>query len=315
MVYTMQPPDELLADTYLPAMRHLVALNLRSRGYSQSAISSILGVTQASVSLYLSSDPARSYRALSRFSVSQERADRDSAFLTDAAQKGAADGVRALHGIWTGLLGSGAVCPAHREKYGALSDCDFCIGEYGRRRGEVSEAIAEVAEAVRLIERSHEFAAVVPEVSVNIACAAGDAKTPAEVVAIPGRIVRVKDRARALLPPEAGASVHMSKILILARKRNGAFRAVINLRYDSRMAQVMRVAGLKILTIGKHSGLGPEDSTAEALQRVLDGERGPFDSVVDLGGSGIEPNVYIFARGAMEAARLAIRLARSYSST
>jgi len=311
----MQPPDELLADTYLPAMRHLVALNLRARGCSQNAISSFLGVTQASVSIYLSSDPAKSYRALSRFSVSHERADRDSAFLTDAVQKGAADGVRALNGIWTGLLGSGAVCAAHREKYGALSDCEFCIGEYGQRRGDVSEAIAEVAEAVRLIERSREFAAVVPEVSVNIACAAGDARTPADVVAIPGRIVRIRDRARALLPPEAGASVHMSKILILARKRNGALRAVVNLRYDSRMAKVMKGAELKILTIGKHSGLGPEDSTAEALQRALDVERGPFDSVVDLGGSGIEPNVYVFARSAMEAARLAIRLARSYSST
>jgi len=271
-------------------------------------------VTQASVSLYLSSDPGRSYRQLSRFSVSRDQAGRDSAYLADALLRGPVDGVKALNGIWTGLLGAGSVCPAHREMYPNLADCVFCIEEYGHRKGEVTDAIAEVAEAVRLLEASRDFVAVMPEVSVNIACAPGGASTPREVVAIPGRIVRVRDHAKALLPPEPGASAHMSRMLLLARRRMPGLRACINLRYDQVMAGVLSRYGMRILTLARHASEGAEDPTAEALERRLKSSPTPFDALVDEGGSGIEPNLYLFGKGAGEVARLALRLARSYSA-
>jgi XRE family transcriptional regulator, thiamine biosynthesis regulator len=310
----MQPPDELMTGTFLPAMRHLVAIQLRSRGLSQNKISSLIGVTQASVSLYLSSDPGKSYGPLSRFSISKGQADRDSAFLADALQKGPVEGLKALSGIWTGLLGAGAVCPAHREMYPTLADCEFCIEEYGSRGGEVSDAITEVAEAVRLLEQSPDFVAVMPEVSVNIACAAGDATTPGDVIAIPGRIVRVRNHAKAMLPPEPGSSAHMSRMLLLARGKRHELRACINLRYDRVMAAVLSRSNLRTLKIGRHAGEGAADPTAEALERRLKSSAAPFDAIVDEGGSGIEPNVYLFGKGASEVVRMAIRVARAYSA-
>ncbi len=310
----MQPPDELMTGTFLPAMRHLVAVRLRTRGLSQTKISSLLGVTQASVSLYLASDLDRSYGTLARFSVSRVQAESDSEALANALQKSPVDGIVTLNRIWTGMLGSGAACPAHREIYPSLSECDFCVKEYGSRRGRISETVSEVSAAVRLLEASPDFVAVMPEVSVNLACVAGDATSPSEVVAIPGRVVKVKERAKAMLPPEAGASAHMSRMLLLARTKMPEHRACINIRYDRKLGTLLSEAGLHVLTIRRHSSRGVKDATVDALERRLTSQPSPFDAVVEEGGSGIEPNVYLFAKGAREVARIAVRIARAYSA-
>lgn len=310
----MQPPDELMAEVYLPSMRHLVAADLRSRGLSQVRIASMLGVTQASVSLYLSSDPEKPYAQLSRLSISRSQAKRDAALLADEAGRGPVNGVRTLNRLWTGLLGSGAACAAHREMSPLLADCDFCIREYGGKQGALADAVSEVAEAAKLLEGSSEFIKVMPEVSVNIACAVPGATTPGEVVAIPGRIVKVKDRARAMLPPEAGASAHMSRVLLLAMSRRPGLRACINLRYDHKIGAILRKRGIKAVAIGDYVVAG-EDSTAEALGRKLETTSQRFDAVIDEGAAGIEPNLYLFAKGAREAAELALRLARDYSAS
>ena len=310
----MNPPDEMMTQAFLPAMRQLVAARLRSQGLSQSKISGLLGTTQASVSLYLSSNPVKAYSALSRFAMSREDADARAALLADSVKAGSAEGVGALHSIWVGILGSGSACGYHRDLYPSLADCDVCVKEFGGRGGARTELISGVSEAVRMIEGSPEFVNVMPEVSVNIAFAAANASSPADVVAIPGRIVRVKDRAKAMLPPEAGVSAHMSKVLLMVKERRKGLRACMNLRYDRRMAEVMRKRHLRTITIGEYSRHGAEDATAEALRRRLASSSEPFDAVIDAGASGIEPNVYVFARGAHEVAELALDLARAYSA-
>jgi predicted fused transcriptional regulator/phosphomethylpyrimidine kinase len=151
-------------------------------------------------------------------------------------------------------------------------------------------------------------------VSVNIACAAGNAATPAEIIAVPGRIVRVRDRAKAMLPPEAGASMHMSRVLLLVRRVRPEIRACINLRYDKRMESVLKALGLRPLTISSQAHRDGADPTAEALDRALRQPRTPFDVIVDLGASGVEPNVYLLSKGAREASVLALEIARRYSA-
>lgn len=310
----MQPPDELMTSVFLPSMRQLVAAKLRSRGLSQNKISALLGTTQASVSMYLSTDASRAYDSLAILNVPKAEAERYATQLSKAVAEGPLEGVRALTAIWTGMLGSGSVCDAHRALHPSLAGCDACIVEYGRRNGEKEAAVSEVAEAVKMLEGSSHFVAVMPEVSVNIACAAGDASTPADVVAIPGRVVRVRGRAKAMLPPEAGASVHMARVLLLARTRLPELRACINLRFDMKMAGVMGRAGLRALTITGTPRPGLDDPTVGALEDKLRSTRGRFDAVIETGGGGIEPNVYLFAKGAREVADLAIRLARRYSA-
>ncbi len=309
----MHPPDEMMTQSFLPAIRQLVAIRLRSQGLSQSRISGLLGTTQASVSLYLSADPERAYSVLERFALSKQEADDKAGLLADAAMRGAVDGTAALSAVWASLLGNGLACSFHRELYPSLSGCDVCIKQFGQR-GSRSAIVAEVAEAVRMLEGSPDFVSVMPEVSVNIACALEDAVSPSDVVAIPGRIVRVRGRAKAMLPPEPGASAHMSRVLLLAKSRRKELRACVNVRYDRRMAEAMKKVRLRSVSMGEHSRRAGEDPTAEALERRLASTNDPFDAIVDKGGSGIEPNVYLFAKGAKEAAGLALKLARAYSA-
>jgi predicted fused transcriptional regulator/phosphomethylpyrimidine kinase/predicted transcriptional regulator len=310
----VQPPDELMVQGFLPAMRQLVARQLGEQGFSQNKISVMLGITQASVSLYASSDIDRSYSALAQFGVTREESDRYASLLSEDVKASAIDGVATLSSIWTRLLGKGAVCPAHRSQYPSLADCDVCIKVYGERKSVSSDAISEVADAVRSLESSPTFANVMPEVSVNIACVAGSAESPADVVAVPGRIVKVRGRARAMLPPESGASRHLSNVLLIVKKSRPDIRACMNIRYDKKVGQILKRLRLRTIEIRDYALSGKEDPTADALRLRLGSHSGAFDAIVDGGGNGIEPNTYLFAKGARDVAALALNISRLYSA-
>ncbi len=303
-----------MVGTFLPAIRQLVALNLRTKGHSQSSISRLLGVTQASVSLYLSADPLRAYSSLGSLSLGREDADRYVSLLAEDSMRSPVDAVQTLGKVWTALLGKGLACGAHRRKYPSLADCDYCVVEFGDKSPGRSEAISEVAEAVRRLESSGSFVSVMPEVSVNLACLAGESESADDIVAIPGRIVKVKNVARSMRGPEFGASRHMASILLLVRRRKPEARACINLRYDRKMAGVLKRLHLGVLEIGGHSRSDSRDPTAAALRRALADMRGKFDVVVDPGSKGVEPNVYLFAKGAQEVVDGALKISEIYSA-
>ncbi len=310
----MQPPDELMAQVYLPAMRQLVARKLRSEGLSQSRISSLLGVTQASISMYLSARSEHAYSGLATLSVERDEADRNATLLAEDLKRSPVYGVETLGSLWRGMLGRGMVCEAHRRLYPSLSQCDVCIKEYGGRGGEGSGAITQVSEAVKLLESSRAFVSAMPEVSVNIAFAPPDSRSPEDVVAVPGRIVKVKGRAKATLPPEFGASRHIARILLLAIARQPEKRAALNLRYDVKMQRVLKRLGLRALRLDEYQQTGADDPTAAALAERLRSGSPVFDTVVDPGGKGLEPSLYLFGRSAAEVAGLALSIARLYSA-
>jgi XRE family transcriptional regulator, thiamine biosynthesis regulator len=303
-----------MVQEFLPALRLLVANELRSQGFSQNRISAMLGITQASVSNYVSSNPSRAYSTLAALGVPREEADTYSALLADDVKRSGVDAVSTLTTVWTGLLGSGAVCARHREQYPFLAECDVCMKQYGKRKPGRSATIAEVADAVKGLEASETFAAMMPEVSVNIACVPADASSVAEAVAIPGRIVKVRGRARALLPPEQGASRHLSRVLLLIRRGSPQVRACINLRYDLKVGRILKKLRLRTIQIGGYPVSATGDPTVDALIRKLSGADQPVDGVIDTGGNGIEPNLYLFASGAKEASSLALRISDSYSA-
>jgi predicted fused transcriptional regulator/phosphomethylpyrimidine kinase len=176
------------------------------------------------------------------------------------------------------------------------------------------EAISRVEEAVRSLEASKGFASIMPEVSVNLAFAPTDSKSPDDVVAIPGRIVRIRDRAVSLTRPEFGASGHLAKLLLLVRMHRPEFRACINLRYDRRMAVALRKLKLKTISVGGYGAPHSPDPTLDSLGAKLKENESRFDAVVDTGGKGIEPNVYIFAEDPAGAVRSALRLSKVYSA-
>jgi predicted fused transcriptional regulator/phosphomethylpyrimidine kinase/predicted transcriptional regulator len=302
----------MMVEKFLPAMRVLVARRLRSEGFSQSRIAGFLGITQASVSLYLAQDQTNHAQSLADLGISREDADRYSSLLSEDLKKNPLYAVSTLYSIWSDLLGRGELCSSHRGEYPFLAQCEMCMRTFGRNQNQDSEAVAIVTRAVEMIEASGIFVHIMPEVSVNVAYAHGEASTVGDVVAVPGRIVRVHDRARSLMRPELGASTHLAKILLEARTRMKEYRAAMNLRYDEKMERVLKRLRLRQLVIGRKYSKAV-DPVVEALTQQMRESSASFDVIVDSGGSGIEPSLYIFSSDPVEVAALALKMARLYS--
>jgi predicted fused transcriptional regulator/phosphomethylpyrimidine kinase/predicted transcriptional regulator len=293
-------------------MREKVALKLRAQGLSQGRIASMMGITQASVSLYLRPD-GRSKKLLGRLGVSEEDAELYAALLAEDLKKNPVYAVNTLYSIWSDILGRGAMCGAHRSLYPSLAQCDMCMKTFGTdQRSREGDAVEGVASAVRMIEASSTFVRVMPEVSVNIAYAAEGAASVQDVVAVPGRIVKVRGMPRSFMRPEHGASTHVASILLAVMSHDPSVRAAMNLRYDQRMGRVLRSLGLRPLSLEESTGNRTDPEMLEALRAKLVTAANPTDALIDLGGPGIEPGLYLFAGDAPEVAQLGLRVARAY---
>jgi len=307
----------MMVNSFLPSMRALVARRLKEDGLSQGKIASLLGLTQASVSSYLSTAPAKQTVALSSLGVTEEEAETYAALLAEDLKNNPTYAVATLYSIWSRLIGGGDACSLHRSEHPFLATCEVCMKVFGPQRGHAEGAVEHVESALRSIEGSSLFVRVMPEVSVNMAYSPEGAKSVEDVVAIPGRIVRVRGQARSFMRPEYGASTHLAAILLEVERRRPAFRAAINLRYDERMSRVLAKLRVKQVTIGHEYPAGSRDKVLDALRARLSAPGGAaeFEALVDMGGEGVEPSLYLFAEDAVKVVRRSLDIARAYTSS
>ncbi|MGA2665990.1 MAG: thiamine-phosphate synthase family protein, partial [Nitrososphaerales archaeon] len=283
----MHPPSEMMVDSFLPAMRELVARRLAEEGLSQGKIAGLMGVTQASVSLYLRSG-GRSAELLRGLGVSEEDGRLYASLLAEDLKKDPVYAVNTLHSLWSDLLGRGSMCGPHRSLYPQLAQCDVCVKAFGGRESRSGDAIEHVAEAVRMLEGSSEFVGIMPEVSVNIAFAPERAASVQDVVAVPGRIVKVRGRARSFMRPEYGASTHVAKVLLAAISHDPTKRSSMNVRYDGRMDRALRRVKMRPLLLDE-AGVRTDSEMMGSLVRALRRSEAPVDAVIDPGAPGLEP--------------------------
>jgi XRE family transcriptional regulator, thiamine biosynthesis regulator len=306
-----------MVDSFLPSMRALVARKLKKDGLSQGKIASLLGLTQASVSSYLSTSAAKQSAALSSLGVTAEEGETYAALLAEDLRNNPTYAVATLYSIWNRLLGRGDACRLHRSDYPFLATCDLCMKVFGPERGRAEGSVEHLEGALRSVEGSSLFVLVMPEVSVNVAYAPVGAKSVEDVVAIPGRIVRVRGQARSFMRPEYGASTHLAAILLEVERRRADLRAAMNLRYDDRMARALGRLRVKSLTMGRTYPVGAPDKVLGALRARLAAPGGAeaFETVVDLGGEGVEPSLYLFAGDAVRVVRRALEIAKAYAAS
>ena len=301
-------------EIFLPSMRALVARRLSEEGDSQGKISRLLGITQASVSNYLSGDLHEVYSKLSSVGIAPEEGERYGSLLAEDVKKNPVYAVSTLYSIWSNLLGKGILCGFHREGYPFLAECDVCIRTFGASRSLPLGARDQVSRAVELLESSRSFVLIMPEVSVNIAYAEGEASSPEEVIAIPGRIVRVGSYARSLSQAEYGASSHLARVLIQVRARRKEVHAVMNLRFDRRMEAVIKRLGLRILRTGGEYPRDADDPIVEGMKGIMATAK-EYDAIVDSGGLGVEPSLYLLGGDPVKLAELAIKVSRGYAAS
>ena len=122
-----------------------------------------------------------------------------------------------------------------------------------------------------------------PQVRVNIAMATSDAVDKSGIAAFPGRLTPVDGRARPLSSPKFGASSHLSTLLLNIREFNPDASVIINLRWDSVVSDLLKRMNVRPLLLQR-----------EGEKLLINKEVIKTEALVDEGGHGFEPSLYIF---------------------
>jgi predicted fused transcriptional regulator/phosphomethylpyrimidine kinase/predicted transcriptional regulator len=306
----MFPPCEIMVRDFLPAIRGLVALELRKSGLSQSRIATLLGITQAAVSLYLSKDPDYYKKKLQSIGIPLDEADKLVKLVSNDMLESVGKANETFCAFWKGMLSRGLLCDYHKSLYPSLGECDVCLKASEHPSVEHMEILRDMEHALSMLEESSYFVKLIPEVAVNIAMSLKDAKSEMDVAAVPGRIVALRDRPKSMSRPEFGASKHMAKVLLRVRSVKNEVRAVMNMKYDEGVEAAVKKLGMNLAYTEKGDASGEEaviEAIAAAFRKYND-----LDVVFDKGGVGLEPMTYIFGKSATDVVRKALRIARGY---
>ena len=317
----MNPPCELTVKALLPVLRTLVAKELaRSYGWTQTRIAKRLGVTQAAVSGYLTQDVNATTPP--PFSVDELKSIAKS-LTSEIAMKRLThvDLINNICEICLSLRRGGAICHAHKIKVAELEEerCTICM-QLHMSLADISDVrriiLGELRAAVSLLESTPEFTELVPEVFTNMVMALKDAKGIADVAGIPGRLVRIRGKVKALMDPEFGVSSHLAKLLLAVMKVNPNIRSVINLRYNNSIMEIIKKLNLKYEILERDPNYkGKEDQLIKFAEAAVKREDSWLDVIIDSGGFGIEPNAYLFDESATKLADRVVRISRMVNNS
>jgi len=285
----MKTPSVYIAEELIPYLRAKIASILYREGLRQAKIAGYLGITQAMVSKYLGGNyktpPAEVAGALDSL------AEEVSGLILAGASRD--EIISFTSRRLFELFSSGRLC-RYYSKYAGISE-ETCRSLFSP--GE-SMALDDMKLALRELLSLPGLPKLIPEVRSNLAYAPPGAKSPADVIAIPGRITLVKGRPYAL-PPEPGASKFTASLILSVSERAPGVRSVMNVRLDREIAEAVEKLGLKYSEI-RTGGLSDE----EAIERIAGlFENDSPDFVLDWGGEGVEPLTYVFGRNPLDVVR------------
>jgi len=316
----VNPPCEITVRALLPALRTLVAKDLAENyGWTQTKIAKRLGVTQAAVSGYLTQDVEST--ALPPFNIEELRGIAKG-LTNEIAMKRLThvDLINNICEICLSLRRGGTICHVHKIKVAELEEerCTICM-QLHMSLADISDVrrviLGDLRAAVSLLESTPEFTDLVPEVFSNIVMALKDAKGIADVAGIPGRLVRVRGKVRALMDPEFGVSSHLAKLLLAVMKINPNMRSAINVKHNNSLLSVIKKLNLRYEMLTRDPKYeGEKDELIKFAEGALKKDGGWLDVVIDSGGFGIEPNAYFFDESATKLADRIVRISRMVSN-
>ncbi|MEM0118301.1 MAG: thiamine-phosphate synthase family protein [Conexivisphaerales archaeon] len=315
----MKDPFEFLAKDYLPWMKGLVSIDLSQRGYSQSKISTMLGVTQPSINYYLRKEKKEYLSRLQRIGLTEQSIKEQEGEFREAVVAGGSEGMLRTMQVMLNALASGELCNYHKKVYRAPSDCDACMRLWGSGdQKERSRIVSSLNRAVSVLESSSTFPLLIPEVNTNFVLAARDARSEKDVAGIEGRIVKLRGMARAMSGAEFGGSGHLASVLLAVKKFFPKINSAMNIRYDRAIHEILTSLHWKLLELPASEPLTSEQIPHLVEERLSEmcrnGKITSLDAVTHAGSIGIEPSTYIFGADTEEVLRKVLDLAAAYAS-
>jgi len=276
--------EEVVVESVLPTLRSMLAERLRERGLTQREVAEAIGVSQSAVSKYVH-DEVRRHETVAGDDRVRDTVDR----VAEGLATGDLDRVGALVELEALLrrVDADLVADLHEAAMPALAAVDRPVrvddpdGEY-RERERLRVALRR---GLREVEDSAAVADLLPNVGANLVACPADARTVADVIGVPGRIVAVKGRARVPADPEFGASGHVARVLLAAREAGSDARAAMNLRYDE---AIVAALGETTPTAAFDPAADLDGAVAEAVAETPDA-----GVLYHTGAEGVEPIVYV----------------------
>ncbi len=181
--------------------------------------------------------------------------------------------------------------------------------------------LGNLVTALTMVQKSRDFSLLVPEVRVNLVYALPLARSIQDVAGIEGRITVVGGYPHAAGLPAWGASDHMARLILEARRYDPAILAGINFRCDAAIIQVAKRYGQeKGLTFGlidrrqepQHAARQEKGSMPWKLRYLVRTCGGVPRLFYENEGMGKEPLFVVLGKDAVEVGRIALDIARRY---
>jgi predicted fused transcriptional regulator/phosphomethylpyrimidine kinase/predicted transcriptional regulator len=304
-------PEELFIKDILPNFRIVLAKKLIEKGYSQSKIAKLIGVTQARVNTYAKADLKKTLDKIEEIGFNIEEFNSLIDSIVNEQSLDAIFILRNLRNYFLSSLTSGLLCKYHIKVANLSPYCDVCL-----KYKEVSslterlKMMQEIKKAVENLVSSKEFFFLIPEVYTNLAYSLPNPQGINDVLSFPGRIIKFKNAVKIISEPEFGASKHIANMLIEANKKNQEIRACICIKYDENILRIIKSLKYSFAFNYKKKKIY-QDPVVEAFKEFLKNNPVP-QILIDKGGKGLEPVCYIFGRNPSEVVSIALSISKSY---
>ncbi len=172
-----------------------------------------------------------------------------------------------------------------------------------------------VKKAVEIIESTPEIVKLFPEVQINISMGLPYATGPADFVAVPGRIVRMRNRAKASSCPTYGASAHVAGTILAVKQYNDKIRAGMNILYSEKAIKACEAMGLTVSFYDRREepdeikdieGMTTKWGAEQAVKRI---GKAP-DAIYHFGDWGKEPMIVLLGEDAVQIAERVAKIAK-----
>jgi hydroxymethylpyrimidine/phosphomethylpyrimidine kinase len=179
--------------------------------------------------------------------------------------------------------------------------------------------------ALAAIEECREFTALIPEVRTNLVYARPDAKTPADVMAVDGRITIISGMPRAAGRIRYGTSNHMARLVIILMQTDPSIRSGIDFANPPGFSDWLSVycmkAGWTIALVDRRDEPAEfknvEGSTMQWKAReAVRAAGGKVPTIIcDAGGWGKEPVCTLFGNEPVSIAKDVCGIARAWAAS
>jgi hydroxymethylpyrimidine/phosphomethylpyrimidine kinase len=172
------------------------------------------------------------------------------------------------------------------------------------REAELYRASRALQKAFQKLQ-SHKVGPLIPEVQSNLGYAIPSARSVADIVAFPGRIVRYEDTVVTVASPQPGGSKHIATIILAVMKCDPTYRSAMNIRYDKEILRKCRRHHWVIKMFDRREEpdriRSKEGASLEwGIESVLQKSSSIPDVIYDTGDMGKEPMIRILGKTAEE---------------